>query len=111
MSIWLGVDFSGNHLMWRQRCRRSNVWVASVEGDVGTYRLRALRTVQDLAGDKALIAAIAFTELAVPGVGVLVRGQARVVLQENRPPRQGLGDSLVNGHFFGGRARHLVLIG
>src|SRR3972149_1857712 len=26
----LGIDFSGNHLMWRPGCGRSNVWISDV---------------------------------------------------------------------------------
>ena len=51
MSTWLGIDFSGNHLMWRQGCTRSNVWIATVDADARMYRLRDLRAVQELPGD------------------------------------------------------------
>jgi hypothetical protein len=43
---FLGIDFSGNHAMWSPRCRRSNVWIADVEGRT----LVDLRRVQDLDG-------------------------------------------------------------
>ena len=67
MGIWLGIDFSGDHLMWRPRCGRSNVWIARV-GDVGgRYTLEDLRRVQGIPGDAppferltALLAAGAF---------------------------------------------------
>ena len=36
--------------MWRQGCRRSNVWIARVQADSGLYALRDLQVVQDLPG-------------------------------------------------------------
>ncbi len=47
---FMGVDFSGDHLMWRERCRRSNVWVAEMVADGARLRLDALRRTQELAG-------------------------------------------------------------
>jgi hypothetical protein len=50
MDRWLGIDFSGNALMWRQGCRRSNVWIADVRRDRDGLRLHDLRRVQQLPG-------------------------------------------------------------
>jgi hypothetical protein len=47
----VGVDFPGNDKMWRPRCGRSNVWLATVERVEATPRLEALQRVQELAGD------------------------------------------------------------
>jgi hypothetical protein len=30
MNRFLGIDFSGNHLMWRHDCDRSNIWISDV---------------------------------------------------------------------------------
>lgn len=48
---YLGVDFSGNHLSWRPRCTRSNVWICRLEteGNSGPQVIE-LQTVQQLAG-------------------------------------------------------------
>ena len=45
-----GIDFSGNVQMWRPRCQRSNVWVATAEFRAEILNLVALRRVQDLPG-------------------------------------------------------------
>jgi hypothetical protein len=50
MDRWLGIDFSGNALMWRQGCRRSNVWVADVRRDHDGLRLHDVCRVQQLPG-------------------------------------------------------------
>jgi len=48
---WLGIDFSGNHLMWRNGCTRSNVWIAELHAVGRGLELVDLRPVQQLAGD------------------------------------------------------------
>lgn len=47
---WLGIDFSGNHLMWRPGCRRSNVWIAEASRSGTGLVLSSLRRVQELPG-------------------------------------------------------------
>src|SRR5262245_10690037 len=46
---WLGIDFSGDHLMWRPN-KRTNVWIADVRRGRGQPVLHDLRRVTDLAG-------------------------------------------------------------
>jgi len=48
---WLGIDFSGNHLMWRAN-RKSNVYVAEVCIQQGRRFLSTLRTAQELPGEE-----------------------------------------------------------
>ncbi len=48
---WLGIDFSGNHLMWRPN-RRSNVYIAEVRLRQGRPLLSTLQTVQELPGQE-----------------------------------------------------------
>jgi hypothetical protein len=50
MDRWLGIDFSGNELMWRPGCRRSNVWIADVGRDRHGFRLHDVCRVQELPG-------------------------------------------------------------
>jgi hypothetical protein len=45
---YLGIDFSGNHLMWRPRAARSNVWIAEVTFKNEWRTLRRIFPVQDL---------------------------------------------------------------
>ena len=45
-----GIDFSGNHKMWRPGCRRSNVWIATAEIRAARLHVTGLRPVQDLPG-------------------------------------------------------------
>ncbi|MDO8739167.1 DUF429 domain-containing protein [Candidatus Deferrimicrobium sp.] len=52
MSRFLGIDFSGNHHMWRPGCRRSNVWVSEVRRNEEGLILVDLRPVQGLPGDQ-----------------------------------------------------------
>jgi hypothetical protein len=47
---WLGIDFSGNHLQWRPRCRTSNVWIAEVRSVRRGLVLHDVRRVQQLPG-------------------------------------------------------------
>jgi hypothetical protein len=47
---WLGIDFSGDHLKWRSRCRTSNVWIADVRSDRRGLVLHDVRRVQQLPG-------------------------------------------------------------
>jgi hypothetical protein len=56
---WLGIDFSGNHLMWRPACSRSNVWIADVRERNGQLVLHNLDRVQALPGG-----AVPFARLA-----------------------------------------------
>jgi hypothetical protein len=48
--FWLGIDFSGDHHMWREEERRSNVWVATVRERGKGLGLSDLRPVQRLTG-------------------------------------------------------------
>jgi hypothetical protein len=48
---WLGIDFSGNHLMWRPS-RGSNVYIAEVHLRQGRFFLSTLQTVQELPGQE-----------------------------------------------------------
>jgi hypothetical protein len=50
MDRWLGIDFSGNDLMWRRGCKRSNVRIADVRRDRDGLRLHDVCRVQHLAG-------------------------------------------------------------
>jgi hypothetical protein len=52
MSRFLGIDFSGNHQMWRPGCGRSNVWIADVRKIGEGLVLDHLVRVQELPGDK-----------------------------------------------------------
>lgn len=51
MNRFLGIDFSGNHLMWRPNCGRSNVWIADVKKTDERLVLERLMRVQELPGD------------------------------------------------------------
>ncbi len=51
MSRFLGIDFSGNQLMWRPDCGRSNVWIADVKKTGERLVLERLMRVQELPGD------------------------------------------------------------
>jgi hypothetical protein len=72
VSTWIGIDFSGNHLMWRPRCRRSNVWIARVNDASGRYKLQDLRQVQDISGDtppfERLAALLSVGDFAAAGI-------------------------------------------
>lgn len=46
--LYLGIDFSGDHLRWRPRTARSNVWIADVVESGAGLELRGLRRVQEL---------------------------------------------------------------
>lgn len=52
MSRFLGIDFSGNHLMWRPGCSRSNVWISDVRRAGERLVLERLLRVQELPGDE-----------------------------------------------------------
>jgi hypothetical protein len=52
MSRFLGIDFSGNHLMWRPGCRRSNVWISYVRKTDERLVLDRLMRVQELPGNE-----------------------------------------------------------
>lgn len=49
MLRWLGIDFSGNHMRWREHHQTSNVWVAAVEDNHG-LSLTDLQRVQQFVG-------------------------------------------------------------
>ena len=59
---WLGIDFSGNHEMWKPR-RKSNIFVADVRAGNGRYRLHSLLTVQELDGPSLLASDMPFQRL------------------------------------------------
>src|SRR3990170_3601851 len=52
MSRFLGIDFSGNHLMWRPGCGRSNVWISDVRKTGERLVLDCLMRVHELPGDE-----------------------------------------------------------
>lgn len=52
MSRFFGIDFGGNHLMWRPGCRRSNVWISDVKRSGERLVLERLMHVQELPGDE-----------------------------------------------------------
>ena len=52
MSRFLGIDFSGNHLMWRPSCGRSNLWISDVRKTGELLVLDRLMRVQELPGDE-----------------------------------------------------------
>lgn len=52
MSPFLGIDFSGNRLMWRPRCSRSNVWISDVRKSDDRLVLERLFRIQELSGDE-----------------------------------------------------------
>lgn len=58
MERWYGIDFSGNHEMWRAQCRSSNVWLAEVQRADGLV-LNRLARVQSALGGQAPFAALA----------------------------------------------------
>lgn len=47
---WVGIDFSGNHLQWRQSITADAVWIAQVATDRNRLVAHDLRRVQDLPG-------------------------------------------------------------
>jgi hypothetical protein len=51
MSRFLGIDFSGNHQMWRPGCGRSNMWIADVRKIGEGLVLDHLVRVQELPDD------------------------------------------------------------
>ena len=51
MKRWLGIDFSGNHKMWRAENRRGNVWIAEITDAGGEKELTRLDPVQALLGE------------------------------------------------------------
>jgi hypothetical protein len=48
--LCVGIDFSGDHLMWSAGCGRSNVWIAEVECGSSSPTLRSVQRVQQLDG-------------------------------------------------------------
>jgi hypothetical protein len=48
---WIGIDFSGNHLQWRDGRTQSAVWIAALTADASGLALRDVRRVQDLPGE------------------------------------------------------------
>lgn len=49
--IWIGIDFSGNHLQWRDGRTQSAVWIAALTPNGPGLALRDVRRVQDLPGE------------------------------------------------------------
>jgi len=49
--IWIGIDFSGNHLQWRDGRTQSAVWIAALTSNGSGLALRDVRRVQDLPGE------------------------------------------------------------
>jgi len=52
MSRFLGIDFSGNHLMWRPGCGQRNVWISDVRKSGDCLVLERLLRVQGLPGNE-----------------------------------------------------------
>lgn len=50
MKRWLGIDFSGNHKMWRPAAQKGNVWIVEIAEADGKKQLRRLEQVQALPG-------------------------------------------------------------
>ena len=71
-SRWIGIDFSGNHLQWRDTPAASAVWIAQIEQTRRGLRLVDLRRVQDLTGSEPPFARLARflreAEFAVAGI-------------------------------------------
>jgi len=59
---YLGIDFSGNHLMWRPRVAHPNVWVAKVSTDGERRTLQSVFPVHEL--DNGSATALPFLLLA-----------------------------------------------
>jgi hypothetical protein len=51
MKAWVGIDFSGNHKMWRGAERNGNVWIAEITEEERKKQLRRLEPVQALHGE------------------------------------------------------------
>ncbi len=47
---WIGIDFSGNHLQWRDSRAATAVWIARIEQTRRGLTLRDVRRAQDLPG-------------------------------------------------------------
>jgi hypothetical protein len=93
-SVWIGIDFSGNHLQWRQNRAASAVWIAQVEATGSGLSLRDVCRVQDLPGDQApfdrLVRFLNATDFIVAGIDAPLA-----------PPK---------GYFDGGRAALLAAV-
>ena len=50
MARWLGIDFSGDHRMWRPGRAKSNVWIAELSDDGGDPVVTGVSRVQELEG-------------------------------------------------------------
>jgi hypothetical protein len=50
--VWLGIDFSGNHRMWRPKKQRGNIYIAEVHSQQKLPLLTKLQTVQELPGEE-----------------------------------------------------------
>jgi hypothetical protein len=48
--VWLGIDFSGDVARWGPAVGRTNVWIATLEGDPSRPKLCSVRPVQGLPG-------------------------------------------------------------
>jgi hypothetical protein len=51
LDTYIGIDFSGNHLMWRPGRNHSNVWIARLVERSEELELVDLRRVQQIPGD------------------------------------------------------------
>lgn len=47
---WVGIDFSGNHLQWRQSAAADAIWIAQIAADGNRLVAHDLRRVQELPG-------------------------------------------------------------
>ena len=67
---YLGIDFSGDHLMWRPTTTRSNVRIANMRGTREQLVLHDLTRVTNLPGDnvpfRRLASLLEKCELEVP---------------------------------------------
>jgi predicted nuclease with RNAse H fold len=92
--VWIGIDFSGNHLQWRDSRTATAVWIARIEETRRGPSLRDVRRVQDLPGDGPpfvrLVRFLQTAEFAVAGIDAPLA-----------PP---------DGHFRGDRAALLAAV-
>jgi hypothetical protein len=71
-STWVGIDFSGSPLQWRQTRAASAVWIAQIGAARHVLSLRDVCRVQDLPGDDIpfarLVRFLKETDFAVAGI-------------------------------------------
>lgn len=69
---WIGIDFSGNHLQWRDSRAATAVWIAQIEQARRGPALCDVRRVQDLPGDeppfRRLVHFLRSSDFAVAGI-------------------------------------------